>query len=135
MHTELEVDAPRCPSCHYHLTGLTTLICPECGLGLQADFARYRPSQSTPWSTQKRPPLLRGLSWVLFHPIRTFSRIDSPWDATLGRVISFAVLYIVIGLMVWVPLRELIQAASASFFESRVAGRQVLRYFALRYHD
>ena len=44
MQHALESDAPRCPSCNYELTGLTSLVCPECGTKLEAEFERYRPS-------------------------------------------------------------------------------------------
>jgi hypothetical protein len=44
MENEIDVEAPRCPSCKYELTGLRSLVCPECGTQLEADFERYRPS-------------------------------------------------------------------------------------------
>ena len=44
MENEPDVEAPRCPSCNYELTGLRSLVCPECGTTLEADFERYRPS-------------------------------------------------------------------------------------------
>ena len=111
MHQSHDDDEPRCPGCEYPLTGLSSTRCPECGVELGADFDAHRPSlRRTAWSAGNSLPLWRGIWAMLRRPIRTLDQCGDPRRVTVRRAATFAAVVLVSCLVIWGPLREVIQA-------------------------
>jgi hypothetical protein len=103
-------DEPRCPGCDYALTGLRSTRCPECGAELGDDFEAHRPSRRrTAWSADEPLPLWRGAWAVLRRPIRTLEACADPRRVTVHRAVMFAAIVLGAFLLIWGPLREVIQ--------------------------